>query len=179
MIDIPLIQAAGDVQLKIAKSGAAIKVANAASKPAAGAAKALGNKQKPANQHKVRTGPKASTEAPITINNISRTGSDIREQVAAMLTNQLAWAVKGAEAAGATSVDPIRDIDMPVAVAVTNLVERGYKPKSLQYAIRIARNIVNDFIAGNVDWLEMQNKILSSILPSELDEQNVEFNDDK
>ena len=171
-IEIPTIKAQGDVQMAVAKIGAAVQQAKAASSAkksaTSGAKKSNANKNKPANQHKTRNGPKKSTESDST---------ELRHQIASMLTNQLTWAVAAASANGETEIDPIRDIDAPVMVAAANLIERGMRPKSAQYAIKTARNVINDYIQGNIDYMGVFDKVLSSVLPSEWEDENIEIDD--
>lgn len=170
-VEIPLVQAEGEVQKEVARVVGSMRptATSSTTKKTKGAAKSLANKNKPANQHKTRSGPKRSTEG---------TGTEIRRMIGEMLTNQLTWSVSAATSNGEDALDPIRDIDTPVLIAVTNLIERGWKPKSVQYTIKTARNVVNEYIQGNIDYKGVKAKILSSILPSELDDEPLNINYD-
>jgi hypothetical protein len=171
MVEIPLVKAQGEVQKDVAKVTASMRptTTSTTTKKTTGAKNANANKNKPANQHKTRSGPKKSTEG---------VGTELRKQIADMLTNQLTWTISAAIANGESELDPVRDIDAPVMVAVTNLIERGFKPKSAQYTIRTARNVINEYIQGNIDYIEVQKKILNNVLPTEMDDDPLNLNYD-
>jgi hypothetical protein len=104
-------------------------------------------KVNPSNQHGKRTGTKRSTE------DYNQKAID---NTIGWLAQSLTTAVDAAQSLELTELDPVKDIDNPLIIAIEGIHRFGHRvPVLLPDAINITREIVNDYIYGDIELVGM------------------------
>jgi len=118
----------------------------------------------PSNQHGKRTGTKRSTED---------FDMEATEVAVGWLADILATTVDAVKESDLSDLDPVKDIDNPLIITIEGLARLGFDvPMSLPEAINKTREIVNEYISGNIDLSDIKVSLQEGVFAPSGDEDD-------